>query len=146
MRIIPDNQQRYASDPRFNNIDSSGRRFATIGAGPVRNRLVSDINRPLDRTLVSGGQRVTLPDGCNDEDAFIDRLFALDQAYGDNEDYDLFPAISASQRWWIADDGYNSNSYAAGLISATGAKLPGIPVNAPGWFKPVPIIYFLPHR
>lgn len=40
--IIPDNQARYANDPRFNNVTADGRRYATLGAGPEDGNLVSN--------------------------------------------------------------------------------------------------------
>jgi RHS repeat-associated protein len=141
VRITPDNQARYTNDPRFSNVDANGRRFATMGAGPVSGKLVSEFNRERDAAPHEGGSIVQPPKGLN-EDKFIDRLIGLDAKYGDNLDYDLFPANPQDQKWWRADDGYNSNSYTSGLLGASGAKAPRPPVSTPGWDKPVPQEHF----
>ena len=141
VRITPENQARYANDPRFSNIDDNGRHYATMGAGPVSGRLVSDFNRERDAEPHEGGSIIQPPKGLN-EDKFIDRLIGLDAKYADNLDYDLYPANPQDQKWWRADDGYNSNSYTSGLLGASGVLAPRLPVSTPGWDKPVPQEYF----
>ena len=142
--IIPDNQARYANDPRFNNVDANGRRFATLGAGPEGGRLVSNINRDTDRVAHQGGHVVNRPNDCANEDTYIDRLFTSDANYPDNLDYDLFPANPGNRRLLVADDGFNSNSYVAGLLGATGGTVARPTVNVPGWNRPVPAASFQP--
>jgi RHS repeat-associated protein len=144
VRIMPENQQKYANDPRFQNIDEQGRRYATIGAGPEGGNLVSNINRSADAERHEGGNIVSTPSGFKNEDEFIEGLFRLDANYGDNLDYDLFPAPAGQGSWWLPDDSYNSNSYASGLLQATGATVAAPPVNAPGFNKPVPANEFAP--
>ena len=144
IRITPENQGKYANDPRFQNVDEQGRRYATIGAGPEGGILVSNINRPRDAAPHQGGNLVSAPNDVKNEDEFIDRLFSLDASYGDNLDYDLFPAASGQGRWWLADDSYNSNSYTAGLLQGAGANVAPPSVNTPGFSKPVPRGEFAP--
>jgi len=142
--IIPDNQARYANDPRFRNVNANGRRYSTLGAGPERGLLVSNINREKDRVPHTGGHVVARASDCANEDVYIDRLFAYDANYGDNLDYDLFPANPGNRRVLVADDGFNSNSYAAGLLGATGGTVARPTVNVPGWDRPVPVVTFQP--
>ena len=142
LRVTPINQRRYLNDPRFSNIDSQGRRFASIGAGPEGGLLVSNINRSADRASHQNGIVINPPASCANEDEFIDRLFRLDSIYRDDLDYDLFPADPANRSWWIPDDSFNSNSYTAGLLRAAGIIPPQPPVNVPGWLQSVPIENF----
>jgi hypothetical protein len=127
-------------DPRFRNGAEGGARFCTLGAGPkhmipIFGTLVSDLNRLTD---VSG----LLPDtydaelqhpavlaGRATEREAIEALFAADGGYCDKLDYDPVP--------WRWSDGYNSNSYIAGLLAATGWRAEK-PPSVPGWNKPLP--------
>ena len=111
--IIPVNQERYANDPRFNNVTPDGRRYATLGAGPENGRLVSNVNRERDINLDHNvySRTCPLPNDIDNEDAFIDRLFELDGRYQDNIDYEWFPTRFS--------DGHNSNSYVNGLLRAS---------------------------
>jgi RHS repeat-associated protein len=144
LRITPSDQERYANDPRFANIDSQGRRFLTIGAGPDSGNLVSDLNRELDirphdaSVLVPVGGRYTT------EEALIEALLSLDSHYQDNLEYDLFPRNQGDGRLLILDAGYNSNSYISGLLEAAGLSRPQITgvLPATGWDKPLPAQYF----
>ena len=129
--IIPDNQARYANDPRFNNTTEDGRRYATLGAGPEDGNLVSNLNRLWDINLDHNvySEECPLPGDLDNEDEFIDRLFELDRRYRDNVDYEYFP-----NRY---SDGNNSNSYVNGLLRAAGVEMPA-PPSSPGYDKPVP--------
>lgn len=144
LRITPDNQQAYSDDARFSNVDSTGQRYATLGAGPVWGRLQSDVNRSSDAAPHEGGIVIQTPSGYAGEDGFISKLFEADRNYGDNLDYDLFPAAEGQGSIFIPDDGYNSNSYVSGLLGATGASAPNPPVSVPGYDKPVPAREFEP--
>jgi RHS repeat-associated protein len=129
--IIPDNQARYANDPRFNNVKDDGRRYATVGAGPEDGNLVSNLNRERDLNLDHNvySEECPLPNDLDNEDDFIDRLFELERRYRDNIDYELFPNRFS--------DGNNSNSYVNGLLRAAGVEMPS-PPTSPGYDKPVP--------
>lgn len=138
IRITPRNE-KYKDDPRFSQVDEDGKRYATIGAGPVYNSLVSELNRPKDVGPHPG--RIPMgPKDCNEETKIIDTVLAKDRNYQDDLDYDLFPASTkADQAWYWADDSYNSNSYVSGLIDAAGLSKPIINREShPGWDKPVP--------
>ena len=69
------------------------------------------------------------------EDQIIQELFKADRNYKDNLDYDLLP----NGLFGTGANGYNSNSYATGLLESVGIK----PANlngsvVPGTHKPVP--------
>lgn len=136
IRITPVNQARYANHPHFKQFDSQGRRYATLGGGPERGKLVGKPNRGTDAAPHSGGDALN---PC-DEDALIDALFAADSRYGDNGDYDLFPYPGGIMPM---DNGWNSNSYVAGILNSVGVNPSSIslPMEArfPGWDKPLPI-------
>jgi len=57
----------------------------------------------------------------------------------DNADYDLFPFPGGVTP---LDNGWNSNSYTAGLLLAVGVDPRGVRlprnVSFPGWDKPIP--------
>ena len=59
----------------------------------------------------------------------IAALFAADAGYNDKLDYDVLPAIS---------DGYNSNSYARGMLDRAGFKAIPKLGYVPGYNKPIP--------
>ncbi len=144
IRIEPENQARYSRDRNFLRRRAiTRRRFATIGAGPASAKpqddiLVSDVNRPTDVDLSNKVEEVTLDLGGRSEDVIIDQLFAADTNYQDSLDYDLFPAEDGDRSIFVADDGYNSNSYTAGLLLAVGIDPPDLNSNVPGFDKPVP--------
>ena len=138
--LISDGHPAFEDDPRFANLLPDGRRFATLGAGPKNmqpffSTLVSDVNRAWDTTDLlpdtydAGIQHPHVLAGTATEREVVERLFAADAAYGDATDYDAVPF-----RW---SDGYNSNSYIAGLLAATGWDV-AKPPRVPGWTKPLP--------
>ncbi|MBX7157271.1 MAG: hypothetical protein K1X66_02630 [Verrucomicrobiae bacterium] len=138
VRVTP-KDEKYKDDPRFSQLDEDGKRYATIGAGPVYNTLVSELNRPKDVGPHPG--RIPMgPKDCKKEAEVIDTVLAKDGNYQDDLDYDLFPASTkADQAWYWADDSFNSNSYVSGLIDATGLPKPIINREThPGWDKPLP--------
>ena len=117
--IIPRNQGKYEQDPRFQNtfvFDGDLRRYGTLGAGFGTNRLlVSNINRVKDKKLSIKVEFAPVDLEGADADDIIAALFEKDSFYNDDIDYDMFPAkTEAEQRWYLADDGYNSNSYVCG--------------------------------
>ena len=132
IRITPENQKKYALDSRFRPSED-GKFILTLGAGPSRDfppRLVSEINRRSDFEEHPFWFDLVLPPGC-DEDALISLLLALDADYRDKRVYDWIP--------W-AGGGYNSNSYAHGLLRAAGISIPAsfIPASFPDWDRPLP--------
>jgi hypothetical protein len=143
--IVPSNQNAYANDPRFQNIDANGNRYATIGAGPDQgyaSGLWSGVNRPRDLSQPDNNmQQLPIPSQYGNEDAAINVLFTLAQNFNSNPlhgtiDYALFPVGSTT---------YNSNSFVAGLLNAGGFKMPNPPGGVlPGFGHPVPSFYFQP--
>ncbi|ARU58895.1 MAG: hypothetical protein MI864_14885 [Pseudomonadales bacterium] len=145
LRVTPNNQALYKKDKRFVLKDGNQKLYVTFGAGPEWGKLVSNNNRGADKTPHSAGQSlsVKVPQKYRNEVEFIEALFVLDKQYKDHLDYDLFPATVGNEVWWLADDGYNSNSFIAGLLKASGVKpIPTPPVSVPGFNKPVPSKYF----
>jgi len=158
IKIIPQNQALWSGlsgSPLyavfFQNKDVFGHWFATLGAGPGQDvdivpsqclgqlPLVSGANRredvnapPAHFELLDYDRRVDA------EDELISRLFALAlEGYQNNLTYYCLPE---------GLPGYNSNSFAAGLLNAAGLALPLFPsaVRTPGWEKPVPVNQFFP--
>ncbi|NNU14744.1 hypothetical protein HK107_00215 [Parvularcula sp. ZS-1/3] len=140
LMIIVDDHPAFAEDQRFQSVLEDGRRYATIGAGP-RNMmpffsdLVSGVNRKADLsdlltdTFDVDVQHPEVNAGRVTERAIVDALFEADARYSDGLAYDILPF-----NW---SDGYNSNSYVAGLLQATGWEVDR-PGRVPGWHKPVP--------
>lgn len=127
-------------DPRFRNADDQGRRYATIGAGPVWWRgLVSATNRENDVRPHEPGVPVSPPLGMS-EDAFINLMLKADREYPDDLDYGFLPRPAIPTRGF--GPSYNSNSYIAGLLRAVGAAAPELPVSTPGYDMPVPVRKF----
>ena len=126
--IIPENQGLFADRGPFINVLPDGRRYATLGAaGPWR--LKSDVNRSTDVDLSTKVEYEAVDVGAQCEDDVIIKLFATDAGYRDSLLYEILPSIGF---------GYNSNSYAAGLLQASGLPVPKIKKNVPGYKKPVP--------
>ena len=133
--VIPNNQAKWANDPRFSNTLPDGRHYATLGAGPEGhnpqggNNLVSNLNRQRD--LIRDKNKSSAPLKCpKSEDDSINDLFDADAKYNDAALYDFIPPSWA--------DGYNSNSYAHGLLNAVGFSNIPTPPSAPGFGKPLP--------
>ena len=133
--IIPECQPNWLTDPRFKNRTASGVAYATIGAGSEGGYLVSNINRPtdVDRSNNNYADFVRPPVGTG-EDRFVQLLIDTDAKYKDKLDYEVFP-----QSW---TDGYNSNSFACGLLKIATGVVPSQPPDTPGFGKPVPTMYF----
>jgi alpha-tubulin suppressor-like RCC1 family protein len=158
IRIVPRNQSDWLDTSNQFNIWFSEPKlkrygdlvYATIGGGPsaddpfVLSNLENRFNSQSDieRNSVDRPERLDLSLG-SDEDSAIERLFTLASYYDQNStlDYELTPGSST--------DGYNSNSYLRGLLEAAQIRLPKFPTPYlgdspafPGWFKPVPKLYF----
>lgn len=161
LRITPTSQALYKNDPRFQNFDDWGRRYATLGAGSdpisffgmfIDGELKSDYNRSGDVARHEPGLRIRPLDGMT-EDEFINILFKLDREYADNLPYSVVareapkvrmtPRGPASSGPTIGSHGaFDSNSYISGLLRAVGVGAPEIPVWAPGYRTPVPAHHF----
>lgn len=154
IRVTPENQAMYKNDSRFLTDSSTGQRYTTFGAGPELSNpvsfpssphipiqpvvtiptavnLVSNNNRPSDAERSthpsSNDLPVATPGQFSNEDQFIGALFSADANYQDNVSYGL-----------PGGDGYNSNSYANGLLQAVGAQPLVAPVSTPLSDHPLP--------
>lgn len=134
IKVEPENQEKYADDERFNNVDpETGKRYATIGAGPdsaafiLGNLIGGDaikdepdaMNRSKDTNLLNKVWESTNIVKIKDEDTYINNLFSVNGNYKNNLKYGLFPTQNSGD--------YNSNSYTAGLLNASGVKPPPLP-------------------
>lgn len=116
----------------------------SLGAGPeplVGGDLVARFNRPNDIELHTAAQRHTLstPSGFADSRAWVNALISRSAGYGDNLDYSYFPEG--------IDEGFNSNSFVAGLLAATGTVVADpstifVDGDYPGFPTPVPTAAF----
>ena len=69
---------------------------------------------------------------CFDENALIERLLTLFANYENGTGYNFLAP-------WVSGLGYNSNSFARGLISAAGLNVPHLPSSLfPAWNHPLP--------
>jgi RHS repeat-associated protein len=154
IRIEPNNQVSVNGDTRFLARNwNTGRRLATLGAGPEGGRLVSNVNRPTDIDNSTKTEEVKLDLKGRNEDAVISALFQADSAYGDDLTYQLFPVQdggfteAAGNRNGVGTDaGFNSNSYVSGLLEAVGLDVPVLRSTVPGFDKPVPKVEFMPNQ
>ena len=137
IRFTPDDQRAARTHPQFNNVDRDGNRYVVISTGPESNRLVSSPNRSSDLGPQEGAVEFAIPKGKSELQYFND-VARADSAYNDKLEYDLFPAQAGQASTFVADDGYNSNSFVSGLLGETGVKPPSINTNLPGYDKPVP--------
>jgi len=141
--ITPENQARYTNDPRFQNVDANGKRFATIGAGPEDGSLTYGANRDRDVKLKCENKTpLALPSQYKDEDEAIDQLFNMGDRYNKSRfSYVLFPTDSQDK----FRTGYNSNGFIKGIGVAAGFKMPSnTGAITPGYTFPVPASAFQP--
>jgi hypothetical protein len=141
LRIEPNDQAAWAGDDRFTRVNAgTGRHYATIGAGPENSlgsllgrggNLIAGVNRKTDADLTNKVIEFKLNIGARDENKVIYGLFKTTEAYKNNVPYKINPRPFTA--------GYNSNSFAAGLMRAVGLVPPTIRMNVPGYTKPVPL-------
>ena len=166
IRIVPRNQKDWSDHVVWGSLfrpyvgkarlDVLGElRFITLGAsqGPGdipfpcdgftdAALLVTRVNSKTDISLKAVrpedfARLLTLPASENEK---IETLLSKAYAYQDDLDYECIP-LSFS-------DGYNSNSWARGLLEASGMVPPLFPTVSggyTGWTKPVPAIHFQIH-
>ncbi len=121
------------SDSRFSSSrDENGNVFVTLGAHNEFGLLRSRMNRAEEIAPHSRGINLFPLLSCFNENALIERLLSLFANYQNNTDYDLLAP-------WFWGAGYNSNSFARGLISAAGLNVPHLPSSLfPAWNHPLP--------
>lgn len=150
VRLTPEDEAAYRRDPRFQNFDEFGRRYATLGAGPMPVSgalagladLASFANQERDVAPHPAGIPVEPLPGMSADD-YIDLLLRADREYTDDLPYAIWPWPEE-----VVDGGrfgpvhirpaYNSNGYVSGLLKASGVTPPALPVTAPGYRYPVP--------
>lgn len=100
--------------------------------------LVSGVNRGSDLTIPPQDPLELLAYPLVAEDSIIEELLARDTAYDDDLPYACFPENDPGY--------YNSNSFAAGLLTAAGLPAPRfanrVPALFPGVRRPVPMFRF----
>lgn len=156
IRIVPTNQAFWrAQEPSiFNRLvpGSDNLYFGTLGAGPIPESptactssvLSAAFNRTTDwqKPPAIRLERLRLP--VQGEDAWIESLIRMQRNYIEHHNDEVDYACPPIFPW---EDGWNSNSYARGLLEAADVPLPYFPyldntfrVDAiyPGWYKPVP--------
>jgi len=134
--------QYYDTDNFKDNIYDGGHvQYATLGAGSVGGKLISGVNRkPNDINMDIKVQMISM--GVYDVYT-IDKLFAYElyyRTYCKDVNYDLFPNPNKTTGGY--GKGYNSNSFAAGILKAAGITPITPSYNVPGFDKPLPTSYF----
>jgi hypothetical protein len=144
IRITPKDQNKWRNDPlwgtAFDNVDDRGNYFATIGAGSnldtCSGLLLSNLNRPRDVKQPARHLSLLLYPAAI-EDQLIDTLLNKDVNYPDDLTYTCWTELLA---------GYNSNSYAVGLLNAADLPQPQFLRvrwgQYPGSLEPVPVEVF----
>lgn len=126
-----------------------GRRAAS-GTGPLavakawagKERLKSEYNRPGDTDTGPQEASIMLDPGSQGEDAAIGRLLEADANYAGKERSEFYPDQGFMSKF--LGNGYNSNSYSAGLLRAAGIPALGCSGSSssgyyvPGFRKPIP--------
>jgi hypothetical protein len=153
VRLTPEDQDSYKHDPRFQNFDEFGRRYATLGAGPTPVSgapfgvadLASFPNQQNDMAPHSDGIPIDRPSHMSADD-YVNLLLKLDRAYADDLPYGIYPAADFVEEGPFGPvhfgPSYNSNGYTSGLLSASGVRPPRLPVEVPGYELPVPLRSF----
>ena len=123
---------RWMDSPHFRPMPGQpGQQYATIGAGPRRRLLFSELNRPRDLQFWRDIFSVMIPPPSGiTEDDFIGQLIAADTRYPDNLPYAWFPTGNGQH--------YNSNGYASGILLFVTDSMPPRPPRTPGFTHPVP--------
>jgi RHS repeat-associated protein len=135
--LRPDNPSDFADNPLFGVTQG---REATLGAqafggsislGRPLGNLHSTPNYPSDAPAnLPNLTRIEKPPGMTDTQ-FIQSLISAANSYQNNAPYNMFPSASGGD--------YNSNSFVAGVIGATGAIAPALSGAMPGYDKPLPL-------
>lgn len=131
--ITPENQAKYENNPLFQNFDSKGRRYATIGAGPENGDLIAAMNRERDLSEPCHNRKILkLPILYKNEDEAIQELLKKLTKYNLKPlPYTLFPESGKQE--------YNSNSFISEIGKAAGFELPlTTGAKTPGYENPVP--------
>ena len=140
--IEPDNQAAWIGRENFKINPDTGKAFVTLGAesGRVSGDLRARRNRPSDVNNPKI-ETVQLDLGNRSEDEVITALLAAEANYADDASYDPFPS-----RVDLFNEGYNSNSFVAGILYFVLVRPPDLDSSVPGYDQPLPEFYFLPKK
>ncbi len=167
--VNPGDEKFFESDPRYIKDPETGKLYMTLGGGPdnvaqeigkTNVHLIGTVNRErdilTDNKVYSSQNLIS-----SDKDIYTaSQLYWNNQAYQDNLPYEFFPTQNSQ--------GYNSNSYTAGLLNSVGITPPmlpkyityptpwqdreypeyspkisyPVPMPTPGYDKPVPTQFF----
>ncbi|WP_422491555.1 RHS repeat domain-containing protein [Endozoicomonas sp. ALE010] len=118
----------FSAGPDFNGLPPGKLESTPNRAGdePWNNVLYSVINPPVISENLSCSPM--------SDSEFINRLLAVESGFQSTLDYDFFPSMD--------EDGYNSNSFAIGLLNAAGVEISINSPDFPGAQKPVPDEFF----
>jgi hypothetical protein len=125
---------------RFICYDGQKVKYLTLGAGDTDGKLISDINRKRDLDMGRKVQVINMP--IYDVNK-INSLIANERHYHANTtdiNYDIFPSQYKTTGGY--GEGYNSNSFVAGLLTATGITRVTPTYSVPGFSKPVPTNHY----
>lgn len=136
VRFTPDDQSTVTNHPNFQNADTDGNKYVVLSArfDMLTGNLSKGVNRDSDIGPQEGALTVSVPEGMT-ETQFYNGMAENFNSYQNNVDYDLYPE---------GENGYNSNSFATGLVESAGGTAPQLPtssmgtLHAPGYNKPLP--------
>jgi len=111
------------------------RKFETLGAGPVKGKLVSGKDRGNDKNLKHKKELILLKANASKET--VDRLFARESYYRNKAIKVIYAATPGKK-----SKEYKSNSFTHGLLQAAGVSVKRPKSSVPGWDKPLPKSYF----
>ncbi len=111
----------FETDPRYRRNAETGKLYMTFGGGPdpFLSNLIGDANRNLDVNTTNKIYESQNLVPASSDVYQASRLYQLNQSYKDNLPYEFFPTKTS--------EGYNSNSYAAGILNAADITPPTLP-------------------
>jgi RHS repeat-associated protein len=141
--IFADLGSKYYDTDNFkvNLYDGGNVQYSTLGAGSVDGKLISGINQTKDLDLEIKVQMMSM--GIYDVTT-ANKLFDSERHYYDtftDVNYDLFPVANKTSGFGYGK-GYNSNSFASGLLGAVGITPVTPSYTVPRFDKPLPTSYF----
>jgi len=137
IRFTPDNQQLYAGNPYFRNVDRTGKHYITLSAGPSAGTggyLTKAINKDTDLGKQAFNSGPLAMPKQKSEDRVFSEIFRNFSNYKNNLFYSLFPVGAGT----VFDPDYNSNSFTARLIDSVGFDKSKLSIVPFGWEVPVP--------
>jgi RHS repeat-associated protein len=147
--LTPDNPADFKDNPRFVAPSQGASKISTVSGQPERpcpdcGNLVSRPNSDLNSKILA---KVTIEppqEGLSDTD-FIKAILRAEASYQNDLPYSPEPKASPSSLFksglsgfFVSGSGYNSNSFARGILGAVGVgQPPNLGGYAPGFNKPI---------